>query len=204
METYFAAAYWGHRPESVDSCAKRLSQFLVDISLISESFKEWRKQGRSRVDAKRKKTINAMDVVELISMLDSGRIRRDVSKEVIDSLGYSASLWNGAGEENVASLMIGCGMYSNVVGLSNAVVLSLPSNFDVNSGVLQKGLMSAFVNSWDPDWAVIASHSARDEVDDHVPFLDKALYLSKAYSQAESARSGGIALSNGVLYLAAI
>lgn len=57
------------------------------------------------------------------------------------------------------------------------MVLSLPPSFDVNSTALLQKLMTALVDPWEPEWAVVCSSAARNARQDDGPFLHKALYL---------------------------
>lgn len=185
METYFAAAYWGPRYETVESCAERARTFLTALEQISEFFKGWRPQGRSRGEALRKETIEGQSVGELALLFMKGRNRKDVSGEVIHDLGYRMSMWNGGGDETASSLMMGCGMCSTVSGLSNAVVLNLPHRFDVNSSDGLRNIIGAFALAWDPDWAIVSSLSARNNQNEQAPFLDRALYLKSNIQSPE-------------------
>ena len=175
MGTYFAAAYWGSRKETVEACAHRATVFFEAISQIAEYLKEWRQQGRSRSI----KTIPIENSTQnaLIELFLKGQNRKDINNKVINDLGYRISLWNGGDTETASSLMLKCGLFSNVAGLSNAVVLELPARFDTNSVNQVRQLANSLISAWDPDWAIIASHSAQARHTDFGPFLDKALYL---------------------------
>lgn len=177
METYFAAAYWGPRRETVEGCAVRVRAFLTALAGISEIFRGWRLQGRSRADALCKEAIDEQGVDAMVSLLMKGRNRKDFNGDIIDELGYRISMWNGGGTETASSLMMGCGMCATAMSLSNAVVLNLPQRFDVHSPDGLRNVMSAFALTWDPDWAIVSSQSARNRYVEQVPFLDQALYL---------------------------
>jgi hypothetical protein len=177
LETHFAAAYWGPRKEPVKACAWRARTFLTVISEVSELFQRWRAQGRSLAEAARATPID-LSTDALAELFMKGRNRLDVGGDVIEDLGFRISVWNGrANDQEAASLSIKCGLYSTV-GLSNAVVLNLPKQFDTQSQDLSCALIRALVPAWEPDWAIVSSQSARSLRSGHSPFLDKALYLA--------------------------
>ncbi|MCP2089638.1 hypothetical protein PQR68_29830 [Paraburkholderia agricolaris] len=179
METYLAAAYWGPRREPVDACACRAGQFFISLSQVSEYLKGWRPLGRSRSEATQAVPID-LSTDALAELFMKGRNRRDVGGEVIDELGYRISVWNGGGDEEASSLTMKCGLYSAVAGLSNAIVLKLPSRFDTTSFDQVRQVATALAQAWNPDWAIIASRSALDLHADAGPFLDRALYVNSS------------------------
>ncbi|MGY6122045.1 Imm52 family immunity protein (plasmid) [Paraburkholderia strydomiana] len=203
METYFAAAYWGPRRETVENCAVRAVTFLTALGQISEFFKEWRLQGRSRAEALRKRAIDEQSVDTLVSLFAKGRNKKDIGGGVIDELGYRASMWNGGDDRTASSLTMGCGMYSTIVGLSNAVVLQLPQQFDVQSEDGLRNVMSAFALAWEPDWAIVSSQSVRNRQVEQLPFLDRALYLDSKVTPPDDLKGStlGEVLGHGMLFV---
>ena len=176
MDTYLAAAYWGPRMEPVEACASRAATFLTALSQVSEYFQGWRPLGRSRSEAIRATPID-LSTNALTELFMRGRNRRDVGGDAIEQLGFRISVWNGKGDEEVSSLTMKCGLYSTVAGLSNAIVLKLPTRFDVNSAEQARQLTVALSQAWDPDWAIVASQSKVNQQSGAGPFLDKALYV---------------------------
>lgn len=204
MDTYFAAAYWAARRESATSCAARASDFLGSLSDVSEHLSGWRPPGRSRRAAKGSPPIDYSCLDALFDLFNKGRNRRDDNQAVIDELGYSAQLWNGGNNLSSASLMLGCGISATVPGLSNAIVLTLPSVLDVHSDELLKAILGAFVASWDPDWAIVSSETARSQnIGDH-PFLDRVLYVKDVQMISADLRVSGKEeqMGDGLLFLA--
>ncbi|WP_197090423.1 Imm52 family immunity protein [Cupriavidus basilensis] len=116
MESFYSAAYWGARQESVESCAARTQRLLAAIEIVSPDFSCWRKRGRSKKDALASERITADSLEAFVSLLSKGGNRRDIGGDVIDELGYSMSAWNGGDKENVSGLSIKCGLYSCVGG----------------------------------------------------------------------------------------
>lgn len=204
MESFYSAAYWGPRHESVDSCASRAQSFLIAIGTISPDFSGWRKRGRSKKEALASERITGNSLDALIALLSKGRNRRDIGGDVIDELGYSLALWNGGDREGVSGLSINCGLYSTIGRLSNAVVLDLPHRFDIASKDKVRDLMQAFAEAWEPDWAIVTSQSARDQQSAHSPYLDRALYVSTTISAPLElpASATQYLLPGGTLYVA--
>ncbi|WP_414114984.1 immunity 52 family protein [Corallococcus macrosporus] len=94
--------------------------------------------------------------------------RRGVNREPggppIEDLGLTVSAYNDGIGEDFVSLMMRCGSYAK--GMSNACVLSLPSEGENAERVLTSSVLMEVVRSmalaWAPDWAVAMSHAYRD------------------------------------------
>ena len=201
METKLAAAYWGPRMESAVECARRASAFVEDLSNLSEFFRGWRLPARSRAEATRNQPFSS-DVSSLEALFLKGTNRRDIDGELIEELGFRISAWNGMGGEETSSLAMKCGMYSNVPGVSNAIVLKIPAKFDVDSDGTAELVVDLLVRAWNPDWAVVASQASMIErADKEGPFLDRALYLSSPFKCMGSVFTGAkqSPLNDGVI-----
>lgn len=187
--------------ESAVECASRASAFVKNLSDVSEFFRGWRLPGHSRAEATRNQPFSS-DVSSLEALFIKGMNRRDIDDELIDELGFRISAWNGMAGEETSSLTMKCGMYSNVAGLSNAVVLKIPPKFDVNSVGTVEQLIDLLVRAWSPDWAVVASQSSMMErADQEGPFLDRALYLSSSFKRIDPLFAGAkqSPLNDGVI-----
>ncbi|VVE72749.1 hypothetical protein PCA31118_04300 [Pandoraea captiosa] len=183
MSNSFLGAYWGPRKESARECARRASTFLEDLSTLSDDFIEWRLPGRSRTEAGRSPRLTS-DLHHLETLFLKGVNRRDVGGESIDELGFRISVWNGAGDDHAASLTMRCGLYSEVPGVNNAVSLTIPSEFDLDSVAKVRRLLVSVIRAWQPDWAVVASSSGgRGNNKKNAPFLDRALYMSSSIKE---------------------
>lgn len=182
LDTYLAAAYWGPRRETVEDCARRASVFLALLSQASDYFTGWRPLGRVRpVAAKAEPIGQSQDA--LIELFLKGRNRRDIDGDVIDELGFRISVWNGRSDEEAASLVMNCGLYSPVSGLSNAIVLKLPPCFETTISESQvRQVTTTLAEAWDPDWAFFSSRSRFNIERDRGPFLDRALYVRSSTS----------------------
>jgi len=61
-------------------------------------------------------------------LLLAGRNRHDCGdRSVIEDLGFRVGMWNGSSSRDSVGLSVGCGAYSSVKGLGNALVMNLPS-----------------------------------------------------------------------------
>ncbi len=182
-------------------CAHRLKSFLVELSVISDDFLTW-KRVSSKKSQKIEFSAHEVSLELLSSFLKSGTNRTDDDNDELAELGFRFTLWNGGNGITSASLSIHCGMYSTVEGLSNAIFLEAPSGFDIEEISARRSLLLTFVNSWDPEWAVLASFSERDKNGLGGPFFDKALYVSSLKNDPVNDVSSAEILPNeGYLYL---
>ncbi len=181
MSDFYVGAYWGQRKETIDACADRLHSFLAALSALHSGFGLWYKLGKSRRHAKRIE-IEFNNRSCLLELLEGGRNRKDLDKEVVEDLGFHIALWNGGESHTQAGLSVTCGLYSAAPGLGgNRVVIDLPEEL----GELQQcermtNLLAATAISWDPDWAGVISRKCRDTRTfvAGIPFVDWMLYVS--------------------------
>jgi hypothetical protein len=95
-------------------------------------------------------------------LLAAGRNRTDIGRKVIEDLGFSLNLWNGApNDDRAASLSFLCGAYSEYV--SNTANLSLSTfrssaalvpNFD-----LLRNALLILIKHFAPDSGIVSSHA---------------------------------------------
>lgn len=197
------AAYWGPRMESAEECAGRASMFLESLSSLSDDFRGWRLPERSRADAFLNSPL-VWDARRLEELFLKGRNRRDIGGESIDELGFRISVWNGKSGDETASLTMKCGLYSDVPGVSNVVLIKIPPRFDVHSTAQITLLLDSVIMAWSPEWAVVASQSSMTEhADQHRPFLDQALYISTSSESTSVSfpNAKRYATANGVVFL---
>lgn len=204
LESYFAGAYWGPRRESPNDCAERAHSFLDALAEISGLFSGWRPVALSRAAATRARPLDIGSIDQLSKLFELGSNRKDIGGEVIDELGFRLAVWNGGKDMSAVSLSMKCGMYSTVAGLSNAVVLKLPQQFDVCSKEKIRDLLRAFAQAWEPDWAIITSQSARSRQADHSPYLDRGLYIRNSTPAPHGLPASATRhmLAGGILYVA--
>jgi hypothetical protein len=181
MDHFRVGAYWEPRKETIHACAERLGRFLRALSACDSAFGRWYKLGKSRRDAKRSE-IDFKSNHCLLDLLEKGRHRKDVGKEVMEDLGFLVCLWNGGEPPHEVGLKITCGLYSTVPGLGgNGVGIDLPEEFgDLRQSQRMANVLVAVATSWDPDWAGVISRKSR-ETRSFVPgkpFVDWMLYVS--------------------------
>jgi hypothetical protein len=178
---YFLGAYWPARKEAIEKCADRLFQFISNLSTCDSALEAWYEQGWSRKQALEKQAhIKSRNY--LLDLLDRGRSRRDIDKSVVDDLGFSIGLWNGAAtEEKEAGLGITCGLYTSNPNLGNCVTLDFPKDLgELMQPERMAHVLSVVAESWEPDWAGVMSTDAMNarEFNARLPFVDWMLYLS--------------------------
>lgn len=173
-------AYWKPRRESIEQCADRFWKFMQGLRECNNMFTRWYRLGRSRKDALGRK-VDAQSRQELLRLLDEGRHRRNVGREIMEGLGSSVGIWNGAEPGKEVSLAISCGQYDEVPGLlGNSVVLDLPEDLGELVDSAKTGhVVIATVMAWDPDWVGVFSREAQRSRDWWKwPFIDWIVYVS--------------------------
>lgn len=152
METSYIGCYWGDRQESASSGAATLATVLEGLADLDPLLSTWFKTGTTATPGQPVST----DAAALTSLLESGVNRTDFGNEVITRLGYSFDLWNGAAEDQAASLGGTVGIHAGKPGIVNSVVLDLPATFAPDARVFD-----LLVEAWDPDWATWTTRSLR-------------------------------------------
>ncbi|AVH44753.1 Imm52 family immunity protein [Agrobacterium salinitolerans] len=210
MESYFAAAYWSSRKETLEECTRRATCFLANLAGVSDTLRGWREKSKSRKKALTQKMISIECSDDVRVMLEKGRNRRDMDRSIIEELGFGFGLWNGEAGSDEAGLSVRCGIY-NASGVSNAVVLNLPRSFDPASGKTVLALARSFIDAWEPESFVLTTNRRnREELikaeakgENWQPFLDVALYLQQPDILSFKAERGDLVyeLNLGRLFL---
>jgi hypothetical protein len=181
MDDLYVGAYWNARKETKYSCADKLSRFLLDLSACDAVFAYWYKLGRSRRQAKQVE-IDYTNTDSLIDLLERGRNRKDICKEVIEDLGFHVTLWNGGESQNEVGLSITCGLYSTVPGLGgNCVVIDLPEDLGgLRHADRMANVLATVAKYWEPDWGGVISRRSRNSRSfvPGMPFVDWMFYIS--------------------------
>jgi hypothetical protein len=161
-ERFYAGAYWPARAETAEACAARAATCLAKLGEVDPLLATWFHKGGSPKLAQRP---FPTDTESLVGELLRGRNRRDSDRSVIVELGFRISAWNG-NDKDPAAISIGCGKSRQVPGVSNAVVINLPPPSERSAEIYSRegamAVLLALVESWDPDWATVASDSLRD------------------------------------------
>ncbi len=179
-EKFYAAAFWGPRAETAQSCAARLSRFLVSLADADPLLASWYRIAHSRVSCMTQPV--RVHPQDLEALLAAGRNWRDDNGSVLPELGYSAWMWNGNDVE--VGLRASCGMYSQ--RLANSVVVNLPKAEGAGAVLYRPTVaritMAALVECWQPDWATLSSYSLRRAQDPPpgAPVVGWMTYLAAA------------------------
>ena len=186
MPVYKLRAYWNPRKETIDSCADRLLRFLTSLSECDAVFSRWFKLGMSRRKAS-KSEIGFKNKTFLLDLLDKGRHRKDVGREVMEDLGFSVGMWNGETPTKAVALSVHCGSYWTGPGMSsNSVTIDLPEELgDLRRSECMESVLVVVAKCWEPDW-VRVSFTQPVKAEDVVPgkpiegpkFFDWMVYVS--------------------------
>jgi hypothetical protein len=149
--SYIVGTYWGQRKESRQACASRISAFLQALATHDAALSRWYKPLASRKERLRELP---HDVDGLLPLL--GVNRRDIGGEVMVELGFDFSAWNGWKADLPASLSVGCGAFSPVVG--NCALVSFDPEASPTLDLLQ-GILRAAVTAFDPEDGVVVSNA---------------------------------------------
>jgi hypothetical protein len=173
-DTVFLGAYWRDRPESAERCASRLLRTIEALEPIDALFTGW--------FAARTEAPLPRDPAAVTELMLADRDHR-TDGGVIPDAGCSLvvqSRPDGAG----ASLLVRCGGYAGVPNLYNAVVVE-PIRPDQGDDVWLREatrLVTAVVEAWEPEWAVLGPpsfHAAQPERDG-APHVGAVTYVSDA------------------------
>jgi hypothetical protein len=192
---YMLGAYWPPRQESIEECCDRLDKFLTELAECDPVFATWYERGRSRKEASKKRVaIGDRDYV--LDLLNRGRNRRDIGRDVIEELGFRVGLWNGLSEEKEVGLSITCGLHwmsSNPsASLSNCVVLTLPKSLgELSKAENMARTLAVVAEAWEPAWAGVMSRDAVNtrNFDAIHPFVDWMTYIPSTISEVPAPSS---------------
>jgi hypothetical protein len=156
-DSYYAAAYWGFRPESAEQCAQRAETFFRLLSACHPDYSRWYEQASSTQRALQPQFEPTYDTFVRFF----GKKRYQAGED-----GFSFGAWTGHPENQGGMVLLGCG--ASVEGATNLAQLSFPSeppgrDWLVTLPVLT-GVMRALVLAWEPDWAVATPRGFRDSL----------------------------------------
>lgn len=149
----FLGAYWSARQETEGEAVGRVSSFLAWLVRLDPELATWYGLGRNRKDALRQ-PLTSFDRASVLPRMR--RNRSDSDGSVIERLGWSLSLWNGA----EVSLSCCVGLYAP--RLMNSVVVSFGPRAKSPTDEQQKATLEAMIQLFDPDHAVATSHRILD------------------------------------------
>lgn len=159
-ERSYVGAYWGDRQESASKGGARLAACLGALAGIEPLLATWFRTGMTRAEASMPMSL---DVDALTDLLTEGRNRGDLDNDVIEDLGFSVGLWNGAPAEIGLSAHVGS--YANHPGILNNFLLRLPKPDESSAHLYRPDagveIVEAIVEAWQPDWATWSSPPLR-------------------------------------------
>ncbi|WP_376760877.1 immunity 52 family protein [Archangium violaceum] len=156
-ETYYAAAYWGCRPESALECARHAETFFRLLSTCHPDYSRWYEKHTSR---KRALQLQIEPTYDTFARLFGKKEYED------EEGGVSFDAWTGHVPVNQEGgmVMLRCGTPAEAV--PNSSLLYFPSPGPGLERLLTlpvlTGVMRAMVLAWEPDWAVSVSGDFRD------------------------------------------
>jgi hypothetical protein len=179
-EVYYIGAYWGARREDAEACARRLASLVRLLAPVDPLFASWFKHARSLKEClKRPLELEPSSLQKYVQ----SKSMRDSRRKLMEDLGFSVWLWNGAQGGNDVFLSVHCGGYSAFTG--NNCVLNAPYEGPGSERVLtapfQAQALRAIATAWDPDWAVGISRDHRDIIASKCPdvLVGWVTYLSR-------------------------
>lgn len=159
-ERPYIGTYWGDRQESAAEGGTRLAACLGALAGIEPLLGAWFRTGMTRATAN---IPVSRDVSALTDLLYEGRKRGDLDNGVIEDLGFSVGLWNGAPAE--VGLSAHVGSYANHPGILNNFLLRLPKPDETSAHLYRPDvgveIIEAIVEAWQPDWATWSSPPLR-------------------------------------------
>ncbi len=156
-ELYYAAAYWGGRPESAEECAQRAATFFRLLSACHADYERWYEKARSR---KKSLQLQFEPTRETFVRFFSEK------KYQAGNDGFSFDAWTGHLDNQGGMVLLGCGAGGKrVTNLAQLYFPSEPPGSDrlVTPPVLS-GVVRAMVLAWEPDWAVVTPRGFREQL----------------------------------------
>ncbi|KFA90739.1 Imm52 family immunity protein [Archangium violaceum] len=157
-ERYGIKAYWGHRPESAEECARRAETFFRLLGECHPDFARWYEKSNSA----RKALQLGFEPTRETFIRFFGR----EEYQILDD-GFEFDAWTGHVEQDRGgSVMLGCGSKAEVA--PNFLWLFLPQEAlgqeRVVTGPVVSSAMRAVAVAWEPEWAVATADGLWDEL----------------------------------------
>jgi hypothetical protein len=155
-ETYYAAAYWGCRPESAQECARRAETFFHLLSACHPDYSRWYEKSNS---VNRALQLPFEPTYEtFVRFFGKNKYQSDD--------GFHFGAWTGHVPVNQAGGMVMVWCASLAEAVPNSSLLYFPSEGPGLDRLLTlpvlTGVMRAMALAWEPDWAVVVSDDFRD------------------------------------------
>jgi hypothetical protein len=147
-ESYGAGAYWGHRPESAEECARRAETFFRLLAECHPSYARWYEKNNSI----RKSLQLGFEPTRETFVRFFGRKKYQNGKD-----GFFFSAWTGHEQQDQGGMvMFNCG--SKAEFSSNVLRVFFPEEALGHERMLSApvlaGVMRAMAVAWEPEWAL--------------------------------------------------
>ena len=157
-ERYGIKAYWGHRPESAEECARRAESFFRLLGECHPDFARWYEQSNSA----RKALQLGFEPTHDTFVGFFGREKYQILED-----GFEFGAWTGHLEQDRGGMvMLACG--SKAEFAPNRLWLFFPKEALGQERVVTEpvvsGAMRAVAVAWEPEWAVATADGLWDEL----------------------------------------
>jgi immunity protein 52 of polymorphic toxin system len=160
--SYHIETKWAARKEATRSCAIRMARMLTGLSALHSAFAHWYQQAWTLEEAFVPLCKMPPQADELTRVFENGRHFTDVSHELMPTLGYSVSAWNGIEESDGISMMMHVGGYDDHVPFTNWGDMTVhglrgvqPAGPDLINARLLEAVLLTTIDAWEPDHARI-------------------------------------------------
>lgn len=130
---------------------------LRSLAAIHPTFARWYKQAHARAEANEAFCAMPPQIDELTEIFEKGRHYKDISHELMPTLGYSISAWNGIDSPCDVALHAHAGDYGGLGIFPNQLELNLPALRDGNADLINtkcvKAVLLTIVDAWEPSSA---------------------------------------------------
>ncbi len=154
-EHYFVGAYWGPRQETARVCAQRAEHALRLLADCDPSFAQWYRAGRKAPPGLPGHPVQ--EIEDLERLLLAGRNRGDVSRAILEDMGFTMGLFNARQERT--RLEFHCGAYYPEG--HNYCLLEPPKDAPVHERLLSAPvlarILTSMVAAWDPNFVTASS-----------------------------------------------
>ena len=157
QEDHYVGAYWGPRQETALECARRVELFFHMLARCDPSFVQWYRAGRNIPRGLPGHPVRP-EMKELEGIFLKTRYRTEVSKKVIEDMGFHLHVWNA--DEDATDISMSCGKYSPWAAPNNCLLqtwrLGSVRERLWRLPVLTE-ILTSMVTAWDPDFAMVTS-----------------------------------------------
>jgi hypothetical protein len=162
-----------------------LHGFLASLADCDPILAKWYQVAGNRY-LSRLRPVHWRNHAALLRIIRKGRHRRDIGREVIERLGFTVDVWNGARDDRAVGLNITCGLHyvspNPRGGLSNSVLIYLPRVLGrLERPEVMSRVLEAVITHWEPERAGVMRREGMEarEFDARYTFVDWMVYTPK-------------------------